>query len=196
MAQDVPRCHDDSAFNDILQFPHVPRPVMTRQSRHDLLRDRVDGLALLSSKRFDKVFHKQWYIVTPLPQRGESNGKYVQSVVKIGPELPFLNHMSQIQIRGRYHSHVDPDRVAIPQPLELLLLKRSQKFRLHLQRKISNLVQEKCSPISGLESADRLRDSAGKGALFASKEFAFEQSVRNRRAVERHEAVSAPVARF
>jgi hypothetical protein len=74
-AQDATRCQDDSAFNDILQFPHVPRPVMTRQSRHDFLRDRVDGFALLSSERFDKLFHKQWNIVTPLPQRGKGDGK-------------------------------------------------------------------------------------------------------------------------
>jgi hypothetical protein len=59
-AQDATRCHDDSAFNHILQFPDIPRPAMTRQSYHDLLGDQVDGFALLPGKGFDKVFHEEW----------------------------------------------------------------------------------------------------------------------------------------
>src|SRR5262249_41368896 len=75
--------------------------------------------------------------------------------------------------------------------LKLFLLKGAQEFRLELQRKISDLIQEQRSPIRCMESPDGLVHGAGEGSFFVTEELAFQQSARNRSAVECHKAVLA-----
>jgi hypothetical protein len=64
-AQDRATRHDAPALDDILQFSDITRPVMAFESRHYLIGDSVDHLALLSRKLFDKVFRQQRDIVSP-----------------------------------------------------------------------------------------------------------------------------------
>src|SRR5580704_18700810 len=67
-AQYASRCPDDAALDDVLQLPDVARPVVPPQSHHDVLRNRVDGLALLPGKYFDEVFRKKGNVVEPFAQ--------------------------------------------------------------------------------------------------------------------------------
>jgi hypothetical protein len=141
-AQDATGSHDNSAFNDILQFPDVPRPVMTRQGRHYFFGNPIDGLALLPCKHFDEVFHKQRNVVRSLSQRRKGDGKNVESVIEISPEPLFVDHTSQILISRGNDAHIDLNRTTTPQPFELLLLKRAQQLRLKFERQFSDFVEE------------------------------------------------------
>jgi hypothetical protein len=82
------------------------------------------------------------------------------------------------------------------QTLELLLLKGAQKLRLQFQRKISNFVEEQCPPVRALKPAGRLIHRARESSSFVTEELAFEQTARDRGAVEGHEAILAPRTRL
>src|SRR5579863_3159889 len=90
-AQYASRCPDDTALDDVLQLPDIARPVITPQSQHDVLGNRVDAFALLPGKRFEEVFRKKGNIVELFAQRRQRDGKDVRPVKEVGPELPFLN---------------------------------------------------------------------------------------------------------
>ena len=124
-AQHTSRCPDDAALDDVLQLPDIARPVIPPQSHYDVLGNKVDGLALLPGKRFDEVFRKKGNIVEPFAQRRQRDGKDVQPVKEIGPELPFLDQTSQVLVSRGDDPHINLDRTRTAQPLELPLLKNA-----------------------------------------------------------------------
>src|SRR5580692_6505295 len=122
-AQYTSRCPDDAALDDVLQLPDIARPAIPPQSHHDVLRNKVDGFALLPGKRFDEVFRKKGNVVEPFAQWRQRDGKDVQPVKEIGPELPLLDQTSQLLVSRGDDPDINLDRTATSQPLELPLLK-------------------------------------------------------------------------
>src|SRR5579864_1328393 len=133
---------DDPALDYVLQFPDISRPVMVFEHAHHVFGNSMDRLTLLPGELFDKVFHQQPDILPPLPKWGQHHREYVQSVIEIGPELSLLDQATQVLVRRRDDSHIDPKRSAASETLELFLLKSAQKFRLQFQRKISDFIEE------------------------------------------------------
>src|SRR2546425_8741899 len=76
-------------------------------------------------------------------------------------------------------------------PLELPLLQHTKQFGLQLERDLSDLVEKHGAAIRQLEAPDTLRDGAGESAFLVPEELAFEQTCRNRRAVQLHERILA-----
>ncbi len=62
------------------------------------------------------------------------------------------------------------------------------------ERHVADFVKEQRAAVALLELADAFLVRAGKGSFFMAKEFAFEQRVRNRRAVHRQERAVAALA--
>jgi len=73
-------------------------------------------------------------------------------------------------------------------------LENAQKFRLKLQRYVTDLIEKNGPPVRQLESPDALRNSARKRAFFVSEQFAFQEAGRNGSAVHFHERPLAPGA--
>src|ERR1700739_5096620 len=80
------------------------------------------------------------------------------------------------------------------QTLELLLLQDTQELRLKRQRNISHLGQQERSLIGQFETANLLRDSAGKCALLMAKKFALQQIKRDCGAIQFDERTPEPRA--
>jgi hypothetical protein len=152
--QDGASRHDDAALDDILQFSDITRPVMVFQSRHHVIGDSVDHLALPFGERLNKVLCQQGDILSPFTQRWKHHRKHVQPVIEIGAELPLLNHASQVLVRGCNHPHVDLKCMSTAQTLELLLLESAQKLRLEFKRKVSNFIEKQCSVVCDLKASD------------------------------------------
>src|ERR1700731_466375 len=74
------------------------------------------------------------------------------------------------------------------------VLKHSQQFCLHFQRKIADLVEKERAPVSSLEATDLAYNRAGKSSLFVTEEFTLQESHRNRGAVQLDERASRPSA--
>jgi hypothetical protein len=54
-AQNTAICHDDAAFDHILQLSDIAGPVMLLESRHHIIGNPVDDLALLAGELLNKV---------------------------------------------------------------------------------------------------------------------------------------------
>src|SRR5579864_4442306 len=67
------------------------------------------------------------------------------------------------------------------------VLKHSQQFCLHFQRKIADLVEKERALVSGLEATDLSCNRARKSSLFVTEEFTLQKSYRNRGAVQLYE---------
>jgi hypothetical protein len=72
------------------------------------------------------------------------------------------------------------------QPLELLLLDRTQQFRLQLQADVPDFIQKEGASVCQLESALSLHESTGEGPPLVPEQFAFQKSRRNSSAVYTH----------
>jgi hypothetical protein len=87
-------------------------------------------------------------------------------------------------------------RATVAQALHLPFLENAEKFWLQFERKVSNLVQKQGSAIGGLEAPCGLSYRASERASFMSKQFALQQSARNRRAIYGYKAIPAARAGF
>ena len=85
-------------------------------------------------------------------------------------------------------------RLGAAHPLELAVLKDAQQLGLQLQGHVANLVKEQGAAVCGFETPYPARDRTRKGASFVAKEFAFEQTERNGRAVYFYKSAIPPVA--
>src|SRR5262245_49795469 len=70
--------------------------------------------------------------------------------------------------------------------LNFVFLQGAQDLGLQSKRNLSDFIEKQCPVIGLLKTADSLRDRAGKGSLFVSKEFAFKQFLRNGGTIHLH----------
>ena len=84
----------------ILQLPHVPRPVVSRQSGHRFLAHRryrpVERLRF-SSKEITEQMRD---ITLTLTQRRDMHRDYIQTIKQVLPEITFFDLFFQITVGG------------------------------------------------------------------------------------------------
>src|SRR5260221_4050089 len=102
--------------------------------------------------------------------------------------------MLQIAVGARQPSHIHRDRLFATQPLHAFLLKHSQQLDLSARRHVANLVQENSSMVRLLKSPNPTKLRPRKSPTLVAEQLAFEQSLRNCRAIDRHERSLGPVA--
>src|SRR5437867_9062892 len=109
---------------------------------------------------------KQRNIFAAFGERGHFEWKDIQAVKQILPESSFLDLLAQIAVRGGNDPHIYLDDSLSTKPLDLSLLNHAQKIRLHVERKLTNFVQEDGATIPLFEQSFLLGDSARESTLF------------------------------
>src|SRR5271167_4062819 len=181
-------------LNHVLQLPDVPWPTVVDQSIHALLGNAFDVSVHTLGEALDEMPHQQRDILPPLAQCGDPDWEDIQPVEKIGAKFLLLHQSAEIAIGGGNRARVRREGARASQAFELALLQDAQQFGLEFERNLSNLIQEDGSPIGQLEATDPLRNGAGEGASLMSEQFAFQQSRRDRSAVQFHEGTRMPRA--
>src|SRR5271165_1151982 len=108
----------------------------------------------------------------------------MQAIVQITPKLAFLDHLLQVPVGGGDKPDVDMNRAIPSQTFQFPFLDRPEQFALQLQGDFTDLIEEQCAFVSQLEAADFLREGTRKRALLVAEQLAFQQSGRNRSAVD------------
>ena len=125
---------------------------------------------------------------------GNLQGDHLQPVVQVVAEpIP-----PRRRVRGRRWSRrragcLDLDVVGAADPHELALLEHPQQLDLHLERQLADLVEKQRTAVGQLELAELAAGGAGERAAFVTEQLGFEDLGRNRRAVDRQEALLAAV---
>ncbi len=86
-------------------------------------------------------------------QRREAERKDVEPVVEVFAEAPGGDFLAQPPVGGRQHAHVEGQRGAAAEPLDLALLQHAQQFGLQRQRHFGDLIQQQRAALRLLELA-------------------------------------------
>jgi hypothetical protein len=91
--------NDDRTFDHILQFSNISRPVIADQGLHRFRRDGVSPAAITPAEFLNELTDQQRNIFLSLAQRWHSDGKDIQPIIQIGPNVLVFDHCFQIAIR-------------------------------------------------------------------------------------------------
>jgi len=143
---------------------------------HGVGGDVLDVFVELAAKSLDEVAHKERKIFGALAQRGDLDGENVQAVVEVTAEGALGDESRKIGVGGGDNPNIHALRAIAAEAFEFLLLKDAKKFRLKLDRKITDFVEEERAAVSKFEAANFLVDSAGESAAFVAEKFGFEKA--------------------
>ena len=118
--------------------------------------------------------HEHWNVVATLPQRRQLNRKHVEPVVQVGAEALRCHHLRQVCVCRGDQPDVSAQRVRAAEALELPLLQNSKQFRLHLERRLADLIEEYRAVVRQLEPPDALRSGARERSPFVAEQFTLE----------------------
>src|SRR5262249_46466901 len=79
------------------------------------------------------------------------------------------------------------ERINTSNPAEFAFLQHPQQFRLQLEGQVADFIQEYGPAIHHLELAGTAISCAGEGATLMAEQFALDETLRNRRTIDRHE---------
>ena len=122
-------------------------------------------------------------VLLALSQRRQLDLDALQPVIEILAEPAFLNELLQVLMRGRHQTHVHGDRPPAAHPGHLALLEHPQQPHLKAGLHVADLVQEEGAAVGQLELA-RARLHSGRHTALDAEQLAFEQRLRQRRAVD------------
>jgi hypothetical protein len=89
---------------------------------------------------------------------------------------------------------VDLDRLIAADALKRAALQDAENLRLRGRRHVADFVEEDGAVVALLELADALRGGAGERAAFVAEQFAFEQLLRDGRAIDGEERLGVAFA--
>ena len=183
--------HHHTPLDHVLQFADVARPVILRQRRRGLFLDVHDVAVVSLVVVFEEVAHQLWNILPTGPQRRQVDRHDVETVVEVLAEV-FLRHLiEQFAVARRDHSRVDADRLGVAHPLKLAFLQNPQELHLQLRRGGVDLVEKDRAGVGGLEPPGAVGDRAGERAADVAEEFALQQALGERAAIDADEGTAA-----
>src|SRR5258706_9234915 len=99
-------------------------------------------------------------------------------------ELPFPSHRFQIAVRGSDNARIHRNSFGPAYALESLLLEHAQEFHLGVGWQIADFVEKEGALVGLLETADAPLVRARERAAFVTEQFAFQQVLRDGRAID------------
>src|SRR5580700_5385630 len=119
-----------------------------------------------------------------LAQGRQGHRNYIQPVIEVLPEFARLDRLFQVPVGGGDDARVKGQQAGASQSLELTLLQDSQQFGLEQRSHFADFVEQQRSVLGGFKLALLGRGRAGESSFLMPKQFALQQSFRNRSAVD------------
>src|SRR5208283_1756620 len=168
----------------VLQFADVPRPRVQAQGTQRIGRKGQTGLGVFDAIAAQEGFCDHDNVVPPLPQRGHLDDDNGQAKVQVLAEFPAGGGFLQVPVRGRDDASVALNLLPAPYSLEAFFLKKAQKLHLDRRWQFADLIEEERAPRGGLDMPFAQRVSTRERAFLVAEEFALEQVLRDRVAVD------------
>src|SRR5690606_15114803 len=90
-------------------------------------------------------------IFMSIPERRKGDWEYVEPVIEIRPEAAGFDFFLQVSIRCRDDPHIDRYCGFASNPFYFPFLNRTQQFDLHVNRQLSNFIQEEGAVVGHFE---------------------------------------------
>ncbi len=172
----------------VVEFPHVARPAVARDNISCASREILTSIPrlrlALSVNLFQQGIHQGTQVALPFTERWQLEDGDGESVEKILAELPAGDPHREIAIGGGDHTHIDLLRITASDWYHLGLLEHAQQLHLHLERQLTELVEENGAAFCFSEVPAAHAVSAGEGSLDVTEELTFYEVRRNGAAVD------------
>ncbi len=116
---------------------------------------------------------------------------HVQPVKEIFPEGAASDLSLNIRVGGGKEPDVNPDGGGVADPVELLLLEKTEEGLLQVHGDIPHFIQEEGAAVGRLQEPLPVLGGAGEGPLLAAEQLGFQQLVGQGAAVFHHERLGA-----
>src|SRR5947199_1726773 len=133
-------------------------------------------------------------VFAPLPQGWQFDMKYVEPVEQIRPERALFDHRLEILVGRGHTAKINLDDLVSANARDLALLQHAQQIGLRLQADVANLVQEDRSTFCDFKFPLLAILRPGECALFVTEKLAFQQSLSQCPAMNRHQRMESPQA--
>jgi len=130
-------------------------------------------------------------IINPLAKRREMDPNDGEPLVKVGAEATGSDQRLEVAVGGGDDPEVHLAPFVFAEPADDVILEDAEQLDLRLERRVVDLVEEDAAAGRGHQLAVVGLHRAREGAARVAKEFRLHQLVRDRRAVDRHEAAGA-----
>ena len=152
-----------------------------------LAREAFDVPLVLVVEFLEKIAGEKQRVSVALAERWNAQLDLVEAIEEIFAKAAIGDELVEILVGGADDADIDTVLLSPADPLDDMVLQETQRLDLHGQRQIADFVEEKRTLVRFLDLADRLAHRAGEGALLVAEELAFEQGLRDRRAIDRDE---------
>jgi hypothetical protein len=88
---------------------------------------------------------------------------------QVGAEPAVAHRDFQIDVRRGNDPHVDRNRFASAEPLDLAFLQKAQQARLALERQVADFVEQQRAAVGGFDATDLALIRAGERAAFIAE---------------------------
>src|SRR6266404_2429726 len=174
---------DERVLDYALQLADVAGPIVLGQQAHRLGGNRHDMLAGRAVQELEEMGDQQRQIVAAVAQRRKLDREDLEPIEQVLAQTAAGNERFQWAIGGRDQAYVGLHGFISAQALEFLLLQQAQQLGLRAGGKIADLVQKNRTVVGLLELADAPAVGPGESASLVPEQFAFQQRLRNGRAI-------------
>ena len=172
-------------FDRVLQLPDIARPVVTGQSFERRRFDAVNALSRSGRIFLQKVIRQQRNILAALAQARHANGNDVQAIVEVLAERAFGDLPVEIAVGGGDDADVNWNFAGAAHRTDGAFLEHAQQFDLHGHGHLADFVEKNRALVGDFEQPAPVLVRSSEGAFDVTEEFAFEQRLRKRAAVNR-----------
>ena len=116
----------------------------------------------------------------------------VEPVIEVFPQFAIGDGIVGNLVGGGEHAHVHRGLDLAPEAPKFVVFQNPQQFGLCAHRHLSDLVQQQRAAFGEFETAGAAFQSPRKRALLVAKNFALDQGLGNRRAIDGDERFVAP----
>src|SRR5208282_2607395 len=139
---------------------------------------------MLPVKYANELFGQQQHILDPVAQWRKFERHNVQPVIQVSAQSALSDGALKLTIGGGQNPHIDRNLPSASKPRNLLIFENAKQFGLHLRPHLCDLVEQKGSAVRAFETAFAPAIRAGEGAALVAEQFAFDQGLRNGRAID------------
>ena len=130
-------------FEDISEFPHVTRPMVSAQDVQDFRRKSCARTRCWRTQFLDEVLGQQRDVFRPLAQRRNVNADDVEPEIEVLAESPSAICVLRLRFVAAITRTFTPCVSAVgADPLNFAALEKAEEHRLHAQAHLAHFVQE------------------------------------------------------
>src|SRR5262245_42040757 len=177
---------------DVLELTNVAGPGVGGKEPHRFL--RYGGRRPSPGQRGEDPRGEERHVLGPLPQRRKGEHEDVEAIVEIFAELPAANLLLEVAVRRRDHADVYMERLPSTEPAYLPRLENAQELPLHSRAHVAHLVQKHGPAARHLEKTGPRPVRSREGSLLVPEQLAFQERLRETRAVDGDEGALPPGA--